>query len=382
MTYQSGTTVEYKYNAEGLRVQKSELKVGTDEKVITDYTLHGKLITHLTKGSEKLHFVYDAQSRPSMVQHNGAWYGYVHNLQGDIIAIVDASGTQVVEYKYDAWGRKLSVTGTKASTLGALNPFRYRGYVFDEETYHYYLRSRYYYPAMGRFISADAEETIKSGSGVLQHDLYTYCCNNPVAQIDNNGQWPSWGQVFGAVAAITAAVVVGCAVIAAAPAVAATAMATAACYGFASAGTMVATYVSIGSAAVATGVVLNGANRAVEVLTGTNYVEECVGGTVYENIEAGLNMASAGIIMTPSINGYPSTGRTTPRTIKEQMKFRDVIQNRVPGRVIIASKKFKDPRMPGWLGWQKYSVYGDGVDIHYVGNKYIPALFDYKFKDN
>ena len=28
--------------------------------------------------------------------------------------------------------------------LGAIQPFRYRGYVYDEETGLYYLRSRYY----------------------------------------------------------------------------------------------------------------------------------------------------------------------------------------------------------------------------------------------
>ena len=34
--------------------------------------------------------------------------------------------------------------------LAQLNPFRYRGYVWDEETGLYSLRSRYYDPAWGR----------------------------------------------------------------------------------------------------------------------------------------------------------------------------------------------------------------------------------------
>jgi len=102
-----------------------------------DYTLHGKLITHLTKRvvdmdgvetSEELHFFYDAQSRPAMVEYNSAMYSYLHNLQGDIVGIVDAEGTLVVEYKYDAWGKPVSTTGSLAGTLADLNPFRYRGY--------------------------------------------------------------------------------------------------------------------------------------------------------------------------------------------------------------------------------------------------------------
>ena len=34
-------------------------------------------------------------------------------------------------YTYDAWGNPLTATGTMAGTLGKLNPFRYRGYVYD-----------------------------------------------------------------------------------------------------------------------------------------------------------------------------------------------------------------------------------------------------------
>ena len=75
--------------------------------------------------------------------------------QGDVIALIDSNGKKVVEYKYDAWGRRLSKTGTMASTLGTLNPFRYRGYVYDEETGLYYLRSRYYNPEWARFLNAD-----------------------------------------------------------------------------------------------------------------------------------------------------------------------------------------------------------------------------------
>ena len=53
---------------------------------------------------------------------------YVHNLQGDIIGIVDPADNLVVEYRYDAWGQSLSVTGSLKTSLGELNPFKYRGY--------------------------------------------------------------------------------------------------------------------------------------------------------------------------------------------------------------------------------------------------------------
>ena len=125
----AGETVSFTYNADGLRVRKVTTSTG-----VTDYTLHGKNVVHLTNGNNSLHFYYDAQNRPAVVEFNWVPYAYVHNLQGDIIAIVDSAGTKVVEYKYDAWGKPLSKTGSMASTLGTLNPFRYRGYVYDEET--------------------------------------------------------------------------------------------------------------------------------------------------------------------------------------------------------------------------------------------------------
>jgi RHS repeat-associated protein len=55
----------------------------------------------------------------------------------------------------------LSVTGSLANTLGADNPLRYRGYVYDTQTRLYYLQSRYYDPEIGRFINADVALKIK-----------------------------------------------------------------------------------------------------------------------------------------------------------------------------------------------------------------------------
>ena len=139
----SGVTAEFVYNADGLRVQK------TVNGVVTKYTLHGKNIVHMISGADELHIFYDAQNRPAVVVYNGTAYAYVKSLQGDIVAILDENGNTVVSYGYDAWGAPLWCTGELAETLGKVQPFRYRGYVFDEETGLYYLRSRYYNPRWG-----------------------------------------------------------------------------------------------------------------------------------------------------------------------------------------------------------------------------------------
>ena len=169
----AGETVSFEYNEDGLRTKKTATSTGA-----TEYILHGKNIVHLTNGTNNLHFYYDAQGRPTIVIYNGTAYGYLYNLQGDVVAIIDGAGTKVVEYKYDAWGKPTSKTGTLASTLGTVQPFRYRGYVFDEETGDYYLRSRYYRPEWGRFVSADA---------LVKDNLYAYCFNNFINYYDKSG---------------------------------------------------------------------------------------------------------------------------------------------------------------------------------------------------
>jgi RHS repeat-associated protein len=72
-----------------------------------------------------------------------------------------------------------------ADTLGTLNPFRYRGYVFDEETGLYYLRSRYYNPVWGRFVNADS--LLGKKGNVLSHNIFLYCKNNPIVFSDTSG---------------------------------------------------------------------------------------------------------------------------------------------------------------------------------------------------
>ena len=146
----SGVTAEFVYNADGLRVQK------TVNGVATKYTLHGKNIVHMTSGTDELHFFYDAQNRPAVVVYNGTAYAYVKSLQGDIVALLNGAGNVVVSYVYDAWGAPIGKSGSMAETLGSVQPFRYRGYVFDEETGLYYLRSRYYSYQFCRFLNADS----------------------------------------------------------------------------------------------------------------------------------------------------------------------------------------------------------------------------------
>ncbi len=116
------------------------------------------------------------------MNYNGDEYFYITNLQGDIIELVDINGTSVAKYTYDAWG---NIT-TELSTIAEINPYRYRGYRWDEETGYYYLNSRYYNPQIGRFINVDALNFLDT-SGHLGSNGYTYTFNNPIRYDDSAG---------------------------------------------------------------------------------------------------------------------------------------------------------------------------------------------------
>jgi len=85
----------------------------------------------------------------------------------------------VVKYIYDPWGKILSTSGSLASTLGIIQPFRYRGYVYDEETGLYYLRSRYYSPNRNRFVNEDK---------ILNGNLFSYSLCSPINGFDPSGK--------------------------------------------------------------------------------------------------------------------------------------------------------------------------------------------------
>ena len=120
----------------------------------------------------------------------------------------------MVQYKYDAWGNHAALYWNKVNekeqysevdvaafdenyahnkTLAELNPFRYRGYYYDTETGLYYLKTRYYDPEIGRFITIDDLSYLDSDT-INGLNLYAYCGDNPVMRTDSQGtNW--WNNV-------------------------------------------------------------------------------------------------------------------------------------------------------------------------------------------
>ena len=172
------TTWTYTYDANGMRTSRSY------RSMTYSYVYNGSQLVQMTKGTDTLYFAYGVLG-PKSVTWRGTTYYYVTNLQGDVISIIKEDGTEVVKYYYDAWGNIVNQTGSMAFSLGILNPLCYRGYVCDLETGLYYLQSRYYDPQIGRFINADA--LVATGQGMLGNNMFAYCSNNPVKNVDHLG---------------------------------------------------------------------------------------------------------------------------------------------------------------------------------------------------
>ena len=148
------------------------------------YYASGKLLRQ-TWGDNVLDFFYDASGTPYAMKYNGTTYYYVTNLQGNVERVVNSSGSVVAYYGYDPYGR---ITGT-VGDLAEINPLRYRGYYYDTETGLYYLQSRYYDPTTGRFLNADAYAS--TGQGIVGHNMFAYCLNNPTCLADFTGFAPT-----------------------------------------------------------------------------------------------------------------------------------------------------------------------------------------------
>ena len=197
-----GKSATYTYGADGIRTRKTV----TDSNGTTTYqytTQNGQIARQSWSAggtAYQMDFIYDAAGRPLAMYYrtkaagqtdfNGDSYYYETNQQGDVTGLYKItynattkalSATRVASYEYDTWGNVTYSTGTMAK----INPLKYRGYYHDAESGFYYLQSRYYDPAIGRFVNADGQ--ISLDGSFLNTNQFAYCGNNPVNQVDPEG---------------------------------------------------------------------------------------------------------------------------------------------------------------------------------------------------
>ena len=178
----AGQATSYSYGASNIRTSKNV--AGT----ITNYTTgDDNQVIEQNDGKNDLKFVRGSDGTPQYFTLNATTYYYERDLQGDVTGILNTNKQEIVTYSYDAWGKLLTIAGSAATTIGTLNPIRYKGYYYDNESGLYYLQNRYYSPDLARFISPDQENTSNTQTQPLGSNLYVYCADNPVMGTDPTG---------------------------------------------------------------------------------------------------------------------------------------------------------------------------------------------------
>ena len=199
-----GKTYSYEYDVNGLRTRKTNSDGGYTQYYIVDgLTVAEQRFTSTGAEMYTLRYLYDESNSPVGfgIQYPGGttWtnYYFAKNLQGDVIALYlwngTSTGTLVATYKYDPWGKPIGIYNASGATISqtaanvaAYNPFRYRGYRYDADTGFYYLQSRYYDPAICRFINAD--RYTDTGEKLVGYNMFVYCNNNSIVYTDFSGE--------------------------------------------------------------------------------------------------------------------------------------------------------------------------------------------------
>ena len=167
----------------------AEIIVKTQEIIHYQYDNDNNLVSQRRDDESSPYITYtytNGKLSQKVNNDTGLRYVYLTNSLNDVMGISDTSGTVLVQYAYDEWGKLINTSAGNNETLAQINPLRYRGYYYDTETSYYYLQSRYYNPEICRFISADDYTNIETKT-VLKYNLFIYCENDPIDNDDKNG---------------------------------------------------------------------------------------------------------------------------------------------------------------------------------------------------
>ncbi len=199
-------TVRYEYNENGQRILRQLVNGAKREYYYNGTQLeYIKILTAAGNLTSTMRYIYNANGQAEYILYitkgnakTPAAYNLYYILRDNtgviqkLIKVRAASSTSVtptlsvaVEYKYDPYGKLLSITKASGESVGTYNPLVYKDYIWDSETDWYYCNSRYYDPETGRWINADAYLTTEQS--ITDTNMFLYCGNNPVLFEDASG---------------------------------------------------------------------------------------------------------------------------------------------------------------------------------------------------
>jgi len=187
------TVLRLTYDGDGNRIGKAVTSRTKTESAQYLWDINHGLPQVLTESDGKGTALYSyGLGRISMADPRKGQMYYQYDGLGSVRSLTDRKGITRGLYAYDAFGKPL------LSASHVDNDFQYTGEQVDDETGLIYLRSRYYDPEIGRFISRDPFAGFDTAPQSLNR--YTYVQNNPVRYADPSGRvaWYAAPAVVGA----------------------------------------------------------------------------------------------------------------------------------------------------------------------------------------
>jgi RHS repeat-associated protein len=174
----NGRKTVYEYGGAGPRARKIHDGAVTDYFYTPDGIL---LFDNGGYGGSARYFIYAEGYLVAMVTADNQTFFYHSDKTGNILSITDSGGNVVASYSYDPFGLVIGRSGTTVP-----HDFTYGGAfgIIDEGNGLYFMQNRYYDAVTGRFLQRDP---VGIAGGL---NLYRYCNNNPVAEVDPDGLGP------------------------------------------------------------------------------------------------------------------------------------------------------------------------------------------------
>jgi RHS repeat-associated protein len=166
------------YSYDGAGNRRSSNANGTQVRYILSILGMSQVLIETNQSNTPIcYYIYGAGGLISRVKPDGTTHFYHYDFRGSTTALTDAAQHITHSYSYDPFGNMLAAN----EPAGDANTYRYNGKygVQHECPTRTFMRARYYDPTIGRFISEDP---------IWSTNLYPFADNNPIINIDPNGE--------------------------------------------------------------------------------------------------------------------------------------------------------------------------------------------------
>jgi len=171
-----GDVITYTYDDNNIRVSQTVNGV-TTQYIVDDNRPYAQVLEEYVDGELQVRYVHGLDLISQ--ERNGEVSVYLVDGLGSTRILTDIDGNVTNTYTYDAFGNLIQ------SSEVVENNYLFTGEQFDASLEQYYLRARFYDPALGRFTRRDTYEG-RIGEPVTLHK-YLYANANPVNYVDPTG---------------------------------------------------------------------------------------------------------------------------------------------------------------------------------------------------